>query len=204
LKNLRTASSAGRAAGQQEDQERERARRMVRRIDQLESSIQQFRIDAQRFFAGDLPQPPDPLRERIQSQLRQLRGANLKGAAVDFRLTQLEARFNSHLDLFGRRLREQEMGGGRRVTADEPSHDPERGVVIGAQADRSATEALYKGLYLRSGTRNPKMDLERFQSYLDRQAQAIRAKTGCDEIQFRVADQDGKLKLKAKPIRRRS
>ena len=45
------------------------------------------------------------------------------------------------------------------------------------------------------------MDLDRFGAYLERQAEAIRSKTGCREIQFRVAVEDGKMKLKAKPIR---
>jgi hypothetical protein len=29
---------------------------------------------------------------------------------------------------------------------------------------------------------------------------ALKAKTGCDEVQFRLADEDGKLKLKARPV----
>ena len=32
-------------------------------------------------------------------------------------------------------------------------------------------------------------------------AQAIRAKTGCDDVVFRVTEKKGKLKLKAKPAR---
>ena len=51
---------------------------------------------------------------------------------------------------------------------------------------------------------NPKMDLERFGAYLERQAESIRSKTGCREIQFRLAVEDGKMKLKAKPIRQAS
>ena len=46
------------------------------------------------------------------------------------------------------------------------------------------------------------MDLGRFRAYLDRQAEVIRKKTGCAEIQFRIAVEEGKMKLKAKPLRR--
>ncbi len=180
------------------------AKKIERQLDRLAASIQQFRIDSQRFFAGDLPLPPDELRERLIAELRRLRSANLKGAAATFRLGSLEAQLNSHLDLFTRRQREREQGP-RRIAEQGPSlADPETGVLVGRKAERGAVEALYKGLYLKSGTRNPKMDLERFRSYLDRQAEVIRSKTGCEEIQFRIAAQDGKMKLKARPIRRKT
>ena len=42
--------------------------------------------------------------------------------------------------------------------------------------------------------------IDSFQTYLRRQTEAIRQKTGCDEVQFRVAEEDGKLKLKARPV----
>ncbi len=175
-------------------------RELDRRIDRLAASIQKFRIDAQRFFAGDLKLPPEDLREKIAAELRQLRGPSRRvGAAARFRLGTLEAQFQSHLDLFGRRLRERELIAAGPAAADEhrPPPDPERGVVVGPRADSAAVEALYNGLH----QRNPKMDFERFRTYIHQQAEAIRAKTGCRDIQFRLAVQDGKMKLKAKPIR---
>ncbi len=175
---------------------------LERDIDRLAASIQRFRIDSQRFFAGDLKLPPDELREKISADLRRLRSASLKGAAANFRLGSLEAKFQSHLDLYGRRLRERELGEMRRVAEEEAARlpDPRKGVILGSKESAPAVEALYQTLY----RRNPKMDLERFRSYIHRQADVIRAKTGCREIQFRVAEQDGKMKLKARPVRQGS
>jgi hypothetical protein len=171
-------------------------------IQRLAAAIQRFQIDTQRFFAGDLPQPPDELRERIQADLRRLRGANLRGAAANFRLGSLEARFNSHVELFGRRLRSREEARRLPPAAEQKAPDAVQGVVIGSRADREAARALYQGLHSASGGGKPKMDLDRFRDYLDRQSETIRKKTGCAEIQFRIAVEDGKMKLKAKPIRR--
>ncbi len=177
------------------------ALKIKRDIDRLEAAINKFRVDAQRFFAGDLPQPPDELRDRILTQLRRLRSSNLQGAAENFRLGSLEARFNSHLDLFGRRLRQREIAG--RAKAETPRLDPVQGVVIGRQTAPEAAEALFRGLYPGvPGTAKPKMDVGRFRAYLDRQAAVIRQKTGCAEIQFRIAVEKGKMKLKAKPLGR--
>ncbi len=199
----RLATPTGPAARRRRrDQAADAARRIQRDIDRLAAWIDKFRVDAQRFFAGDLPLPPDELRDRILTLLRRLRSSNLKGAAENFRLGSLEARFNSHLDLFGRRLRQREIAG-RAAVAEKPKLDPVKGVVVGRQAAPEAAEALFKGLYPGvPGSARPKMDAGRFRAYLDRQAAVIRQKTGCAEIQFRIAVESGKMKLKAKPLRR--
>lgn len=195
--------TAGPRAGVPAPRAEDRARSYQGDLDRLARAIQRFRVDAQRFFAGDLHQPPEELREEITADLRRLRNANLQGAAASFRLGTLEAQFNSHLGLFGRRLRQRETAG--RAAEKGPGLDPVQGVVVGARSDRGAAEALFKGLYPgAAGTAKPKMDLERFRSYIDRQAETIRQKTGCAEIRFRIAVEEGKMKLKAKPIRRPS
>lgn len=179
--------------------DRDAKKQFDREVDRLAAAIQKFRVDSQRFFAGDLPLPPDELRDRIGTELRRLRGSSLKGAAASFRLGTLEAQFQSHLDLFGRRLRAREVGDSRAAKTREPQEvlDARQGVVVGPRENADAVAALYEGLY----HHKPKMDLERFHAYIDRQAEVIRTKTGCREIQFRIAVQDGKAKLKAKPIR---
>ncbi len=172
-------------------------KQLDREIDRLAAAIRRFRIDNQRFFGGDLKLPPDELREKILADLRRLRSRSRNGAGANFRLGTLESKFQSHLDLFGRRIRERERSEMRTSAAvDKTAPDPRKGVVLGPEADSPAVEALYQGLY----RRNPKMDLERFRSYIQRQAEVIRTKTGCREIQFRIAEQDGKMKLKARPI----
>lgn len=173
-------------------------KKLDRDIDRVAAAIRQFQIDAQRFFAGDLKLPPDNLRDRITADLRRLRGTNLKGAAANFRLGTLEAQFQSHLDLFGRRLRHRELSDLHQAgDVGAPRMDPVKGVVLGRQDSSAAVKVLYESLH----RRNPKMDLERFRAYLQHQAEVIRSKTGCSEIQFRVAAEGGKMKLKAKPIR---
>jgi hypothetical protein len=63
----------------------------------------------------------------------------------------------------------------------------------------AAARALYEGL-----TRDPRsaerLDYQSFCRYLERQAEAIRARTGCSGVRFRLASEGGRIKLKAKPI----
>lgn len=170
------------------------------RIDRLQAAIEELRVEYERFFNGGRDVPPEEIRDRIQSELRALRNAKLKAAADNYRLAQLEARYNSFSEMYGRRLRQVEEGRGpAAAAADRPDRDPERGVVVGERLTTESVEALYQGLARASG-RGPKFDLESFRGYLEKQAGAIRSKTGCSQVRFRlVPDGDG-VKLKAKPI----
>ncbi len=173
-------------------------------LDQLGRDIQQLRVDFERFFNGALPFPPEELRGRVQAQIRNLRGMSNLATAVDsFRLSDMEARYNSYNELFNRRLRDTEEG---RHPAARPApppaprrYDPAQGIVFGDRIDPQAAEALYQGLAASPGDA-PRFDLDSFQTYLARQVNAIREKTGCAEVQFRLAAEDGKIKLKARPV----
>ncbi len=171
-------------------------------LDHLQHDIRQFQVDFERFFNGGLPLPPEELRNRIQTQLRNLRNTSITAAVDNFRLNDLEARYNSYNEMYNRRLRDQEEGRTpHKVIAfvEKQRFDPRGGIVFGSDVDSEAAEALYHGLASGPGD-GPKFDLDSFQTYLRRQTEAIRQKTGCDEVQFRVAEEDGKLKLKARPV----
>jgi hypothetical protein len=60
-------------------------------------------------------------------------------------------------------------------------------------------EALFAGLARAGGA--ARLDLESFRGYLEKQAAEIRAKTGAERVQFRLAQEEGKIKLKARPVR---
>ena len=174
-------------------------------LDQLAREIRQLQIEFEKFFNGALPTPPEELRNRIQAQIRHLRTLKIQSTLDNYRLGDLEARFNSTNELFNRRLRDREEG---RRQAGHPAAHPERrrydareGVTLGGSFDPEAVEALYQGLASRPGD-GPKFDLDSFEKYLARQVASLREKTGCDQVQFRLAEEDGKLKLKARPVPR--
>jgi hypothetical protein len=164
-------------------------------LNRLAKAIQDLRVDYERFFNGALQIPPEEQKTAIQRHIRRLRNANLQGAAETFRLGSLEARFNSLNELYTRRLRDHEEGRGRRSVAAGASssgHDVGRGVVLDESVNSGAVQALYTGLQRRPGE-GPQFDLDSFRSYLRRQVSR--------EVQFRVLEEDGKMKLKAKPLR---
>lgn len=173
-----------------------------RDIDSLEARVRSFRIECERFFNGALPIPPEGLRDQVRARLRQLQERPGLNHADRFRINQIEARFNSYVELFNRRLREQEEGRSRAAiqAAQETGSrfDLEQGVEVGPNVEGEVVEALYNGLSKSAGS--PRFDLESFRSYLEEQNAAIRAKTGCTRVRFRLATEGGRTKLKVKPL----
>lgn len=80
-----------------------------------------------------------------------------------------------------------------------PKLDPMAGVVITDRLEPDAVDALYRALSREQGGAAT-MELETFRGYIARQIETIRVKTGCEAVQFRLAAEHGKLKLKAKPV----
>ena len=168
-------------------------------LDRIDRGISSMKIEFERFFAGGLKVPPEEIRQRLQQEFRTLRNANINSSAENFRLGSLEARYNSINELLNRRLREREEGRPVASVRDtRPHFDAASGITLGAAPEREAVEALFVEMYRASG--NTQVDLESFQNYLQQQISGIRAKTGCAAVQFRVAVEDGKPRLKAKPI----
>jgi hypothetical protein len=172
-------------------------------LDDLERRIERLQLEFRRYFAGDLERPPDDLRAQIEQRLRSLRGANLRRSVDNFRLGSLEARYSSYNEMFNRRLRAVEEGRvpPRRIVATpvRQHYDAEAGVLLGARAEQEAVEALFQGLVACS-PRGATMDLDTFRGYLEKQVAQIREKTGCSAVQFRVLTEEGKVKIKAKPV----
>ncbi len=170
-------------------------------LDRLDLDIKRLKIDWERFFNGNLPIPPEQLRYNIAGQVQGLRSTHIRSLAHRFRLNNLEAKFNTLSVLFNRRLRQREMGLGppvRTAAAAAPRYDAQQGIVIDDGSPTDALQALYDRLY--ADRERPGTDLARFRSYILGQATKIRRKTGCSRVQFRVAVERGRLKLKAKGL----
>lgn len=171
-----------------------------RDLDRFEANLQRLRVEFEKFFNGALALPPDELRQQLSDELRRLRGISQLSSVDQFRLNGAEARFNSYHELFNRRLRDLEEGRAAAPVAvpEIRKHDPRRGVEIGERADAEAVESLFAGLA--AGPTPPKFDLDTFGRYLEKQAATIRQKTGCKTVRFRLEDDAGKIRLKAKPV----
>jgi len=172
-----------------------------RDLDRFETHLRRLQIEYEKFFNGALALPPEELRRSLQTELRRLRNLSQLSSVDQFRLNGVEARFNSYHELFHRRLRDHEEGrsAGAAVQRPRPAFDPRDGVDLGESLDPKAVEALYVGLA--QGASAPKFDLDAFGKYLQGQVKSIREKTGCSHVRFRLQEDAGKIRLKAKPVK---
>lgn len=169
-------------------------------IAQLQQAIERFRIEAEQYFNGALKVPPEESRNNIQRLVRYLQDANLR-SSEQFRVSNLAARWNTFNEIYGRRLREREEGRTLQVhrpaaPVEAPKPDPFVGVELDRRLSGPGVEVLYQELVSRSGAR---IDLETFRQQLARQLETLRAKTGTEGAIARLAQEDGKWKLKLKP-----
>lgn len=185
-------------------------------LDRLEREIREVRIEFERFFNG-APEVElrdvERRRQRIGQELKALRSSNLKSVELGFRLAALEGRFHSQGELVTRRVRQLEEGAppamrrlaeGLAGEADGPmagGGERDAGFEVAGAVSQEAVEGLYRGLHRSSGSR-PRFDLASFRTYLERQLETVRERTGCDRVVFRIAEEDGKMKLKARPVPR--
>ena len=170
-------------------------------IDALDRDLRMLRIEFEKYFNGALDLPPLEQLNQIKLRLRDLR-ANANGSVERFRINNLESKVNSYSEMFNRRVRDIEEG---RVKPRQKRDVPERmnvqeGVMVSGRIDESAAAALYQGLY-NDKSISANIDVNKFRGYLNQQATQIRQKTGCAQVQFRLANEGGKLKLKAKPVK---
>lgn len=171
------------------------------RIDRLARQLDVYRIDFEKFFAGVRPVPPNDLHDEIRAEIRELRADPQTLVADNFRISQLEARFNSYRELFNRRVREREVARPTAASTLPQARriDLDRGVVVRGKIAPELARELYAGL-AKDPDHPPRFDLERFTQYLAHQAETIRRKTGCSQVRFRLAEEGGRVKLKAKPL----
>jgi hypothetical protein len=169
-------------------------------LNQLDQMLRTLQIDYERFLSGALVTPPEDREQEVAHALRDLR-VQTRSPADGFRLSALEARFNSYRELFKKRLRESEIGLRPKRPAEIAAarRDPHEGVTVSRRVDGDWAAALFQGLY--GGGNTPAIDLDTFHGYLERQVATLRERTGCTSVRLRIVEADGKMKLRAKPLK---
>ena len=163
-------------------------------IDRLEDDIRDYRVEFQRFLNGDTQIPPERIEQRIRKSLNALLGDRRLTAVDRYRIGGLESRYNSLMELFRRRQREMQLGS--RTPAQTPA--PERLVVdLDGDSGGERLESLYRAIY---GGSESGIRFEDFSSYLRAQADKVRERAGCDKVRFTVRKEDGRPKLKVRPL----
>lgn len=198
---------------------------MMEMVARLDEQLRQLKNQYDMFFAGNRPLPPVEDRRRFDRAIRELETIRIRDNATRFRFTNVMNKYTLYRELWSRQMREREEGprdyrkrvaalqgegapnpaqrrasagaAARRVT----SSDGQSYIKLNGSGDAEELVALHQELSeARQKTGAGNISLEKFSTMIDTQVQGLKKKYGERDIGFRVDVENGKVKLKAKPL----
>ncbi len=195
----------------------------------LEEAIRRLSAEYDAFLYGSAKKPPVQSRRHVEQMIGKLSSSEPEAAADRYRLATLQGKFTTLCERWERLQAEKESGrrpglyghfsetGGRasggapRVSGGvpqanldgRPAGSVQREPPVGGAADRALYER-YIEEKRRRGENVSGYDFGGFLQGLERQRGRLKERYGNQEIEFEVAEREGKVKLVAKPREKRS
>ncbi len=178
---------------------------MKNRVQKLESSINQLKAQYDQYFLGVLKAPPAKLADEVAREVRFLTSKKMQSTALQFKLQQIIARYNTYLNFWQRSIRDLEEGRTtRRKDKGAAAAKAREGVfqVSSIDSDKVQVESLYRKLtseYREAGKKQVP-GLPKVREMVKQQTDLIKQKFNCDTVEYRVVVEEGKVKIKANPV----
>lgn len=191
-------------------------------LDILERSFRQLQIEWEKFFGGVEKKPPTDLRARVEALIKKYAYAEIRNNGERFRYQTLSTRYATFNELWNKRMRAIEEGRPmgihgiyERKVAPPPVYAPPPPAARAPGAgsgevrvkDPGGDTAAVRSLFDRflearkaAGEAAP-VKFESFQKIISQQAARILTEKGAQAVDFRLETKDGKVSLKAKPVK---
>jgi hypothetical protein len=193
-------------------------------LNQIEQSIRQIQIEWDKFFGGVEKKPPTQLRNSIESLIRKYAYQEIRNNIERFRYQSLSARYSTLNDLWNKKLKALEEGRPLGIhasrlppppppppkpSAQERPNAPLKPPALDEYRIKSpggeglAVAALFEHFTAarRAAGETAPVKLESFQKLIGQQTARILNERGAQAVDFRVETKDGKVTLKAKPVK---
>jgi hypothetical protein len=177
----------------------------------FESKLNTLKLDYERYFLGTRPREPIVARQEIQRFVTLWANTPIQNTALRFKFSSINARYQSMKRQWDNILRQMEAGtykrdifranlrgGGMSASVKKPQD--EASGVVSAKAGAALFDA-YRDAAEACGQKLKGLTPKKLQSVVDKQTKTLRDKMGCKDVSFRVVVQDGKVKLKAAPLK---
>jgi len=190
-------------------------------LDKLEEDIRKLKNKYDQFFTGITKLPPIQDRRNIETFIYELGKQKMRDNTRRFRYNTLLTRYNQFREMWARKTREREEGpmefkrrqAAMRSTPEPPPPPPpppsrvtsarsEPYVSVAPQSNGDAVRKLYDEIereHLKLG-KLPPITIEQLGQMVQKQSDVVRSKYKVSNVAFRVETEDGKVKLKAKPV----
>lgn len=196
----------------------------------IEEGTFKLQKDWDRFFSGQERKAPFEAKQRLDRLIRRYIGVEIRNNVERFRFQSLTARYNTLSDLWNRKLRAIEEGrplssmqlkhvreadeaivaraapvapqaqGSRSIETPGPARSEIRLSTL--RDDDGGVRDLYAQFKAaRESVGEPEVRFESFKKLISQQRARLLDEKDAVAVDFRVAVQDGKVALKAKPVR---
>ena len=173
-------------------------------LETLDQALTLLKRDYEIYFSGGMKLPPLDAQRKIEREIRKLSRLTNLNFAQRFRYNNLSARFNTYVDLWNKQMRYKEEGrtpsGG---VIQLPQQEKKQVRTKSVDSQSSDYQKLFND-YLQSRQKTGEaaaVTFDKFADLISKQKQTILAKYNCKDVEFNVVVEQGKTKLKAKPVK---
>ena len=179
-------------------------------IARIESGLRQLKIQYDMFFAGALPREPLELRNELGQLIRRASSMPIRKYAHRFHLNTLVGRFNTMSELWGKTIRSREEGDRPPAQLADRAAARQDGLCRIGPDDGSdngnefALRRLHREFLDARHKADPAAKDVRYETFvkgITSQAERLRAKAHCTDVELRIVVRDGAVRLKARPAR---
>lgn len=170
----------------------------------LQRYFRMLEREYEQWFSGALPKPPWETQKVCEGIIRKYSNNQPRNLAEQSLFSMLQARFNTYMEMWNRRMRLKEEG---RLPGG-PEEKVRRGSVPKRPAQQSAPGSgdrfrevfdTFVAAKQKAGESVGKLSYESFRKTLEKQADQLRTSRGFKDVNFGVAVKDGKVSVVAKP-----
>ncbi len=171
----------------------------------LETKVTTLKRDYEQYFIGQRPREPIQLRTEVQKQVLRHSNTPIQNTAARFRFNSINSRYQAFKRQWDATLRQIEAGTYKRhlfkaaLRQRDPGEDPAPRSGGPPPTKRDDLFDAYRDAALACGQNVKGLTPEKLRGVVAQQEEKLRKKLGCERVDFRVAVENGKVKLKATP-----
>ncbi len=176
-------------------------------LQELERQLTLLKHAYEQYFQGSRPAEPGYERSALQKAFLRFNAQPVKNTAARFKFNTLNQRFQTFKRQWDSILRQIDAGTYKRHVFKAKLHERERAERSQKAAEQPAARRggrggddlfqTYRDAAMACGQSVKWLTPEKLQAVVRKQEAALKAKLGCDRVNFRVVVESGKVKLKA-------
>jgi len=172
---------------------------LTHELKQLEDSLQQLKLEYERYFLGQTPREPTTQRADLARRLRRPGQEPIRNTAARFALSAIKDRFQIFSRKWDRTQGEIEAGTYTRHRFKARLRQPQPTIKTLKPDPNSPLFETYKHAAETCGQKTEGLSAERFEQALAQHRSRLKEKFGDTPVEFEVQVDEGRVRILARP-----